>query len=278
MVKAKKGSGKKVSVQKRRQMQNNGMQKRAQREKAEAMILNRCLILLCVLAVTESYFLLCYRFYALGTTDHMLALYPVIGVVGCVAFAVLVVSAAAAIWKRKTRVGRIGSWLAVGAGLIAVGSVLMRMIYPLGTTVMCVVTPLLALAGFVYYLYQREFFFSGVGVGLAVAGMWLSQRAAGSSNWGTRFLIFEFILFAAVMALLALAVYIGRHNGQLVRGGLAVPVFSAHTNYFIVYGALSVSAVMLIVGSFLPAAALYLMWAGIAGLFALAVYYTMRMM
>ena len=106
------------------------------------------------------------------------------------------------------------------------GGRLMLAIYPEGTTVMCVAVPLVALAGFVYYLYQREFFFSGLGVGLAMSGMWLAHRAVGSAVWGRQYVAIEAVLLAAVVVLLILAVAIGKNGGKWGKGDAARTVFS----------------------------------------------------
>ena len=157
------------------------------------------------------------------------------------------------------------------------GSRLMLAVYPAGTTVMCAAVPLLALAGFVYYLYQKEFFCSGLGLGLAVVGMWFAHRAIGSA-WSSRYVIVEVVLLILVLALLALTVAIGRNGGKWGKDGAAKMIFSGASNYALAYGVLAVAAAFLVVGIFAPAAALYLMWAGIALLFVMAVYYTIHMM
>ena len=143
---------------------------------------------------------------------------------------------------------------------------------------MCVAVPLVALAGFVYYLYQREFFFSGLGVGLAVGGMWLAHRAVGSAVWGRQYAAIEAVLLAVVVVLLILAVAIGKNGGKWGTGDAARPVFSGTTNYSLAYGALAAAAAAIVLGIIVPACALYLLWAGIALLFVLAVYYTMHLM
>ncbi len=61
------------------------------------------------------------------------------------------------------------------------------------------------------------------------------------------------------------------------RGRCADRVFRT-TNYSLVYGALAAAAAAIVLGIIAPACALYLLWAGIALLFVLAVYYTMHLM
>ena len=181
-------------------------------------------------------------------------------------------------WAQLGDLSAPAAWLVILGLVLFGGGRLMLAIYPEGTTVMCVAVPLVALAGFVYYLYQREFFFSGLGVGLAVGGMWLAHRAVGSAVWGRQYVAIEAVLLAAVVVLLILAVAIGKNGGKWGKGDAARTVFSGTTNYSLAYGALAAAAAAIVLGIIAPACALYLLWAGIALLFVLAVYYTMHLM
>ena len=132
--------------------------------------------------------------------------------------------------------------------------------------------------GFVYYLYQREFFFfSGLGVGLAVGGMWLAHRAVGSAVWGRQYVAIEAVLLAAVVVLLILAVAIGKNGGKWGKGTLRGPCFPGRRIIPCLWCA-GRRRRPLCWGIIAPACALYLLWAGIALLFVLAVYYTMHLM
>lgn len=107
---------------------------------------------------------------------------------------------------------------------------------------------------------QREFFFSGLGVGLAVGGMWLAHRAVGSAVWGRQYVAIEAVLLAAVVVLLILAVAIGKNGGKWGKGDAARTVFSGTTNYSLAYGALAAAAAAIVLGIIAPACALYLLW------------------
>ena len=269
---------KKQSLEKKKQIKAQSAPRKTDRAKEEAAILNRCLGLLGVLVVAEIYFLMCYRFFVQGTMQTLVTMSNVIAVVGYVGLALAVAGVIGAVARRGKSYAHAAAWAALLGAVLFIGGRLMLAIYPAGTTVMCVAVPLLALAGFVYYLYQREFFCCGLGLGLAVAGMWLAHRAAGSASWGTRYMVVEAVLLVLVLILLALTVVIGRNEGRWGKGEKAVRVFSGATNYAVAYGALVLAAAALLAGIFAPAAALYLMWAGIALLFVLAVYYTMHLM
>lgn len=269
---------KKQSLEKKKQIKAQSVQRKTDRAKEEAAILNKCLGLLGVLVVAEIYFLMCYRFFVQGTTRMLVTMSNVIDVVSYVGLAAAVVGVVWALIRRGKTHAQGGVWLALLGVVLFAGGRLMLTIYPAGTTVMCAVVPLLALAGFVYYLYQREFFCCGLGLGLATIGMWFAHRAEGSASWSGRYIAVETVLLVLVLVLLVLTVVIGRNDGKWGKGEKAVRVFSGTTNYTVAYGTLAIAAVVILAGIFAPAAALYLMWAGIALLFVLAVYYTMHLM
>ena len=269
---------KKQSLEKKKQIRAQSMQRKADREKEEAAILNKCLGMLAVLVVAEIYFLLCYRFFVQGTMQSLVTMAGVIAVVGYIGLAAAIAGAILFAVRRRGKLAQGGVWLLLLGVILFAGSRLMLAIYPTGTTVMCAVVPLLALAGFVYYLYQKEFFCAGLGMGLAVAGMWLAHRAVGSAAWSSRYVIVEVVLLILVLALLAVTVAIGRNGGKWGKAGGEKMIFSGTSNYALAYGALVLAAVFILVGIFAAAAALYLMWAGIALLFVMAVYYTIHMM
>ena len=268
---------KKQSLEKKKQVKAQGVQRKTEREKEEAAILNKCLGMLAVLVVAEIYFLVCYRFFVQGTMQSLVTMAGVIGVISYIGLAAAVVGAVLLAVRRRGKAAQGGVWLILLGVIVFAGSRLMLAVYPAGTTVMCAAVPLLALAGFVYYLYQKEFFCSGLGLGLAVVGMWFAHRAIGSA-WSSRYVIVEVVLLVLVLALLALTVAIGRNGGKWGKDGAAKMIFSGASNYALAYGVLAVAAAFLVVGIFAPAAALYLMWAGIALLFVMAVYYTIHMM
>ena len=269
---------KKQSLEKKKLIKEQSLQRKAEHEKEENAILNRCLGLLGVLVVAEIYFLLCYRFFVQGTMQTLVSMSRVIGVVGWIGLAALIVGVIAAIVRRRKRFGHAGAWLALLGAVLFAGGRLMLAVYPTGTTVMCVAVPLLALAGFVYYLYQKEFFCAGLGMGLAVVGMWFARRAANGAALGGMALVVEAVLVVLVLVLLGISVAAGRNGGKWGKGEKARSLFSGTTHYGVLYGALVIAAVILLLGTFVPAITLYLMWIGIALLFVLAVYYTIHLM
>lgn len=274
----KKHMAKKQSLEQKKLIRAQSQKRKEEQIKQENAILNRCIGLLGILVIAEIYFLICYRFFVQGTMQSLVTMSTVITVVGYLGLAVAAVGVILAVIRRKKGSIHLGVWMVILGVVLFGGSRVMLAVYPAGTTVMCVVVPLLALAGFVYYLYQREFFCAGLGLGLSVGGLWLAHRAVGSANWGTRYLVVEAILLVAVIALLVFSILVGRSGGKLGKGEKARAVFSGTSNYAVAYGALILAAIGILAAAFAPAAAFYLMWAGIALLFILAVYYTIHLM
>lgn len=269
---------KKQSLEKKNALKAQSARRKTEKAKEESAILNQCLGLLGILTVAEIYFLMCYRFLVQGTFRTVAVMSDVVGVVSWIGLAVLVLGVVLAVVRRGKKYFHASIWLALFGAVLFVGGRLMLAIYPAGTTVMCVAVPLLAVAGFVFYLYQREFFCTGLGLGAAIFGMWFLRRAVGSASFGGTYGIVVAVLLVLILALLALTVVIGRNGGRWGKGEAARKVFSGTTNYTIAYVVLAASAVCLLAAAFAPAAALYLMWAGIAALFILAVYYTVHLM
>ena len=190
---------KKQSLEKKKQIKAQSVQRKTDRAKEEAAILNKCLGLLGVLVVAEIYFLMCYRFFVQGTTRMLVTMSNVIDVVSYVGLAAAVVGVVWALIRRGKTHAQGGVWLALLGVVLFAGGRLMLTIYPAGTTVMCAMVPLLALAGFVYYLYQREFFCCGLGLGLATIGMWFAHQAEGSASWSGRYIAVETVLLVLVL-------------------------------------------------------------------------------
>ena len=269
---------KKQSLEKKKMIKTRSEQRKEEREKEETAILNRCLGMLGVLVVAEIFFLMCYRFFVQGTAQMLVTMAGVIGVVSWIGLAAAAAGVILAVVRRGKPHAHWGGWLLLLGLVLFAGGRLMLTIYPLGTTVACVAVPLLALAGFVYYLYQREFFCAGLGVGVAIAGMWFARRAADSASWSGKALIVEIVLLVIVLAVLAFALSVGRNGGKWGKEEREKVIFSGTTNYRVMYGVLILAAAALLAAMFAPAAAMYLMWVGIVLLFVLAVYYTIHLM
>jgi len=99
-------------------------------------------------------------------------------IVGAAAFGAGVVLT---VMRRKwTRFAAAGKWL-LGLGLFfGVSSLLMRRVYPMGTTVMCILVPVLMMLAVVFLLYQHEFAVQAIALTLAIASAVLLNHGSSS--------------------------------------------------------------------------------------------------
>ena len=104
---------KKQSLEKKKMIRAQSLQKKEDRAKEEAALLNRCLGLLGVLVAAEIYFLLCYRFFIQGTMQTLVTMSNVIAVVGWVGLAVAAVGLVFALVRRGQKGAQWGAWLVI---------------------------------------------------------------------------------------------------------------------------------------------------------------------
>ena len=132
--------------------------------------LNSALTLFTAGFIAEFYLLLINQYFVKGSVDQVVAIagyLEVMAIVGAAAFGAGVVLT---VMRRKwTRFAAASKWL-LGLGLFfGVSSLLMRRVYPMGTTVMCILVPVLMLLAVVFLLYQHEFAVQTIALTLAIA-------------------------------------------------------------------------------------------------------------
>ena len=142
---------------------------------------------------------------------------------------------------------------------------------------MCTLVPAVAVLALVYYLYQREFFAITVLSALGLVGLWLFRKAGG----GHAVVVSGY--FAVVAVILVAAVLLARRlqqaEGMLKRGEKRIRVLGHGANYALFYVSCAVVAAALAAALILgAAAAYYLMFALVAWIFVLAVYFTVKLM
>ncbi len=143
----------------------------------------------------------------------------------------------------------------------------------LGVQFLYVCVPVVAVLALIYYLYQREFFLVALQGGLTLFAMWAYRKLIAVEP------VLVYVLFAVAAALavafLVLAAVLQRGKGRLGK----VRVLPKRANYLPLYAAGAECLVCLAVALLLGAAAAYVcLIATVAGLFGVAVYYTVRLM
>ena len=131
--------------------------------------------------------------------------------------------------------------------------------------------PAWAALALVYYLYRREFFFSALLSGLGLLGLWFVRHTAPLSLYT--------ILTVVVLVLLAAGLFVMKQkDGLLQLGQGKARLLPAEANYSLVFLSFAVSLVVIALAALVGGSlSYYLLYAMVAWLFALLVYYTVKM-
>lgn len=258
-------------------------EKRAARSHKEDVILNRVLIWFGAAVVAELVLLLLNRYYINVTTapgeiefaGALLKAWPAI--IGVTAAATVVCLLWAIFWakggKRTTLPGVLtGIFLAA----LVISAVTYRF-YDTGVQFLCGVVPAAAVLALVYYLYQHEFFTVTVLSALGLLGLWLFRRAGGAHQT----LVYAYVVVLAVVlvATVVLCRSASANGGTLSLGGKKRQLFQRSTSYGMIYLTCAIVAVAVAAALVLgTGAAYYLIFALVAWIFIMAVYYTVKLM
>ena len=146
-----------------------------------------------------------------------------------------------------------------------------------GVQMLLILIPALGGLAFAFFIYQRDFFFSAAITGMSGIVVWTARHI----DSGTAFTVY--IGVAKVMVAAALLLYLVRfaekHGGKLIYQGHSFTLFTKDTVYNTMYLSTLISVVSVIAALILDSSvAFYLLYALVAWLFALLVYYTVRML
>lgn len=162
-------------------------------------------------------------------------------------------------------------------GVLAVSCWLFKYSGAISVRVLQVIVPVVAVLALVFYLYQKEFFAITVLSGLCIFGLWIYRRGSISHRTFSLGCLIGFCVIAA--AVLLLTVSLQRGGGVWKLSGQERRILPRNATYSMVYvtcvlTVLSVAAALALGTT----AAYYAIFAVIAWIFAMAVYYTVRLM
>ena len=189
--------------------------KRAERMARSNRNVNRAITVLMAGVIAEFYLLMVNNYYVKGGVGQVLTMMTVLQVIdyiGCALF-----GAGLVVWlmrKKWTRFAPAAPWLLCIGFFFAVSSILMLKVYPQGTTMMCVIVPVVMLIGIVFLLYPREFSVQAVGLTASLMAMYLIHRGSGSDTWG------GIVIGCSILAICVVAVLGGgarRQQHRLLR-------------------------------------------------------------
>ncbi len=250
---------------------------REARRHEEDRALNRALIWVGVAIILEFLLVLVNRYYINYTTstesiNRVLAIQAALIGLRWVSLAALVVCV---VWMllrlSKNANAALPAVLCIAAGMLLLCSHVILNFRDTGLRMLFWLVPAWAALALVYYLYQKEFFFSALFSGLGVLGLWF-VRHAGAASWYT-------ILIVVVIVLLAGGVFLlKKKNGVLALGKGKAHLLPEEASYSLVFLSALVSLVVVALATFVGGSlAYYLLYAMVAWLFALLVYYTVKM-
>ena len=180
-----------------------------------------------------------------------------------VVFAVWAVFAAV-----KKRPAALPAVLAVVSLVLTVCIHVILMFHLNGVQMLFLLVPVLAGLALVYYIYQKEFFFTALSGCLSVLGLWFVRYRGGFS-------LESVLAVAAIAAVLVLIFLLKKNNGVMGK----TEVLSKDAPYTLVLAAVAVALAALLIGMIMgETAAYYLIFAMIAWLFVQLVYFTVKLM
>lgn len=228
--------------------------------------------------------MLAYRGYmsvdTMFVTQKILYVFAGIGAVGAIA------GAAWGIFGKKREYAVINGWsVALGSAILAVCAVFGAVATSDGVRMMYVFVPIMSVLILIYFLYPRDFFAISVVCACTAILMWFVSRSIGDGFIWARGFRFNLAIVASIAAFVLLAAYafvvrlVEKNEGMLKLRGKTVEIVPPATKYLLSYITAAVSALCIVVGLVCGAAvAYYLVFAAVAYLFILAVYYTVKML
>lgn len=238
--------------------------------------MNEALIWFSFGCVAEIYLLIFRHFYVDGSPTQLIALYGALKYliyagIGIFALGLLLT----VLLRKKPGAARKLSQLVLVAGLFLWGSSwLMRRVYPNGTTLLCVAVPIAALLCLLWSVYDRECSYSITILSLTVAALWICRRGINADVWRAKVMLGAGV-YVAVLAVLVLLTYrADNHGGKLGSLQLLPP----KADCLPIYVACGLSVAALVLALFSATIAYYAMWAVGVVIFAVAGYYTVRLL
>lgn len=237
--------------------------------------LNRALNLFTVGFIAECYLLTINKLFVRGTVSQLVAVSMFLE---AMVYGGLVLVAAGILLHvfrgKKHCFEKIALWC-MGLGVFfTLSSQLMLKIYPAGTTIMCILIPVLMLLSVVYLLYPVEFSVEATALVLTIAIVALVNH--GASSGLLALLIKCGAAGAAVLlAAAAIAVFLLHKRGGVYGG---VTVFTKNTGYGTIYAVLALCLVCTLIALLIPGTAYYILWIVSVAMFLMAVLHTVKML
>lgn len=253
--------------------------KRAERIAKNNRRLNSALVIFTIGFAVEFYLLQINNYFVKGTLEQLIAADAFLGVMVYVGLAVVAAGIACfALREKKPVFGKAAAALLVLGVFLTLSSQLMRKIYPGGTTALCVAVPVLTLMCVVYLLYPAEFSVEATALVAAIGCAALINRDPAGTLMNVLLYVLCIVCVAAAVGAMVFAKKLQKNGGAFGADENKVAVFSAKTNYTLLYAVLALSALAILVALFVAGSAYFIVWGGAIALFLLAVLHTVKML
>lgn len=249
---------------------------REARRRQEDQALNRGLMWVGGAIVLEFLLLLVNRYYINFRVSEVDLAEMILNTLKVLRIAGAVVGVLAMVWTvlrfRKGQKTGLTLVLALACGALAVCAHITLAFRDAGVQMLFLMVPAWAGLALIYYLYQREFFLGAVASGLSILGLWFVRC-------GVRVGLETILTLVGVLLVAAAALWLKKNNGVWKQGEREVRLMPKKTSYPLILASCLVGLLALLAAIALGAnLAYYLIFAMVAWLFALLVYYTVKLM
>jgi len=261
-------------------MDKQKQEKLEARRRQEDIVFNKMLVWFLGAVVFGMLVLFLKRFYinydqmSMSGIQFAITLRKVLGVLRFVS-PVLFAGGAAwfAAWKKKQKSLVLPGICALAGLALTLVAFLGYHYHEFGVNLLGIVAPAVAVLAVIFFLYQREFFYSAILSGMGIVALWVYRKAFLNHP---RMIYAGFALVGIVVVLaVVLAWKLSRSDGKLGK----FKVLDADASYLTVYLSAALTALTLAVALALGATvAYYAIFLLVAWVFCMVVYYTVRLM
>jgi len=250
--------------------------KRTQRAAKNNRSIEHATSLLTAGFLAEFYLLMVNNYFVKGTVDQLVAAADFLQVLVYVGTALVGAGVALLCLHKKSgeKFGKIKWWLLVSGVFFTLSSELMLKVYPQGTTAMCIIVPVITVMGIIFLMFPREFSTEAVALASTIAVMILTNKGAGSDYWGGIVKAVAIAVLALIVVISAVTISARKNDGAIG----SVQLYGAKTNYSMLCIVMALCVIAIVAVLCMSSLAYYGIWAASILAFALAVYYTVKMM
>lgn len=218
--------------------------------------------------IAELYLLVLRKYYVNGSVEEILGWHDRLPMVAGLGAAVLVLGVALSVlWKADERKRLIG-WAVAGVGVFfAAGTLLIWRYFDSAIALLSVVVPVVMVLSVLWAFYDREYSVSLTILSVTLIVLWVCRRLFTSQSLGVAVKVGSVVYVLLLGGLCWMA-----KNNRLQK------FFGPGVDYLSLYVVCGLSAVGIVLALFSAVVAYYAMWALAVVLFALAVYYTVKLL